>query len=473
MTATTEQSGRPVGRPVRQGQGTIGAQIRQTIVRGKLPFAVALYLMAIALPISFNLGPVIMSGPRLLLIVLIVPMTIRLFMGAYGKVLLPDVLFFLHVLWFTAALAINNPSQVISNAGSTGIEFIGGYVLGRAFIRDRESFVALIRSMGFLCLCLFPFAIYEALTGKSMILSILNGLPGIDSLRDVNLDKRMGLNRVQSSFSHPIHSGLFFILTFSLCFLGLKDVYSTTRRYLVGLACATCCFLALSSGALLALMLQLGLIVWAFVFRTVKVRWWLLLGLFALLYVLIALLSNRPPIRVFLAYATFSAHTAYWRTIIFDYGMQNIWANPWFGIGLNDWFRPVWMYSGSVDNFWLLTAMRYGIPGFLFMAIAYIWALWRIGTRDFDADPALWNLRRAWMFSFMGLTFTLCTVHIWHSIFSFVFFMFGSGMWFLYAKPAAPDETTDADPPIRSRGIQYTRFAQVRPRATATPARMR
>lgn len=465
MAATAEQITRQP--PALRGAGpAAGAQIRRSLEKVHLPFAVGLYLAAVVLPIGFNVGPLYMNGVRLLLIVLIVPMMLRLLIGAYGRILLPDVMFILHFCWITLSLAIMSPNQVVANAGSTGIEFLGGYVLGRACIRDRADFVALIRALGFICLCLMPFALYESLTGQALLLRILNSLPGIHSLNDVTNDQRMGLYRSQTSFAHPIHSGLFFILTFSLCFIGLKLAYGTTRRWTVAIASALGCFLALSSGAFLALVLQLGLITWAMIFRNHKARWRYLLGLFAAFYVLVSLLSNRSPIMVFLSYATFSSQTAYWRTIIFDYGMQNVWANPWFGLGMNgDWVRPVWMYSGSVDNFWLLTAMRYGIPGFLFLAAGYAWTLWKVGTRDFDADEDLWNLRRAWMFSFLGLTFTLCTVHIWGSVYSFVFFMFGSGVWFLYAQPeVAGDPKAEAEATDTPRRLHYTRFPQIRQR---------
>ena len=441
----------------------IGQALRSAIDLGHLPLAVALYLAAVVLPIGVNLGPINLNGVRMLLLLLILPMSFKLLAGGYGRLLLTDVCFFLHALWFTLALAVNNPAQVVANAGSTGIEIIGGYVLGRAMIRSRADFIALIRTLSTICLCLFPFVIYETLTGQAVILRALGSIPGLSSLKDIEIGKRLGVFRAQTVFSHPIHSGLFFIMTFSLCFIGLKGVYSETRRWLIGIVCATSCFLALSSGALLALVLQLGLIFWALIFRQVKARWWLLLALFAVAYVVIDLLSNRTPMMVFLSYATFSAHTAYWRTLIFEHGMVNILANPLFGIGLNDWVRPNWMRSGSVDNFWLLTAMRYGIPGFLFLAVGYAWALIKIGRRDFEADPGLWTLRRAWMFSFMGLTFTLTTVHIWHAIFSFVFFMFGAGMWMQRAEPETPERRGPAPPAPgedRSRGPRYTRFAE-------------
>ena len=68
-----------------------------------------------------------------------------------------------------------------------------------------------------------------------------------------------------------------------------------------------------------------------------------------------------------ITYLTFNSGTAYWRLHIWNFGSAEVWRNPLFGIGLNDWARPSWMWTASVDNFWLLTAMRYGIPAFLLL----------------------------------------------------------------------------------------------------------
>lgn len=457
--ALSEQT--DLARPAGKAAARLSALADLAGVRHKLALPVLIYFLAVLLPISFPLGPISMTGVRLILIVMILPLTFRLLAGAYGKLLLTDILFFLHVGWMAIAMSINNPEQAIANTGSTGIEFLGGYVLGRAYIRSRENFIAMIRLIAFVVICCLPFAVYEALTGTALLLKLLNALPGIDSLKDIEIGKRLGFYRVQMVFAHPIHFGLFCATLLPLCWVGMKGIYSNTARVIITLAVAISGFAALSSGALMALFLQIGLITWAFLFRNTHRRWVILLALFAVMYVIIDLLSNRTPIMVFLSYATFSAHTAYWRTIIFDYGMQNIWANPIFGIGLNDWFRPSYMHSGSVDNFWLLTGMRYGIPGFALLAIGYLHALWKIGRRDFDEDIVLWQFRRAWMFSFIGLTFTLCTVHVWHTLFSFVFFMFGTGIWLLTEQPArrseaalpSPGTPTRSDAPYRRTGL--------------------
>ena len=405
-------------------------QTRALLQNSSLPLPVVLYLLSVVVPISFNLGPLVLTSMRVLLIIMVLPLLGRLFMQHYGRILATDILFLLHILWATVALAVNNPSQVVQQMGSVGMEFIGGYLMGRAYIRTPEAFAALCRWLVFLVLCTLPFALYEAKTGRPPVIDILRKLH-LTNVAVVTIDGRMGLERVQAVFAHPIHYGLFCSVAFSLAFIALRDVTTTGWRYLSSVLVAMCGFLALSSGALLAIALQIALIFWAALFSRLPWRWWLLVGHFVLAYIIIDIFSNRSPLRVFMSYATFSAHNAYWRGIIFEWGMKNIWSSPIFGIGLNDWFRPWFMRSGSMDNFWLVMGVRYGIPGFLLLAAGYAWAVFGLMRRNFEDDPVLARMRRAWIFTFMGLSFTMSTVHIWTNIYSFVFFMFGAGMWLL------------------------------------------
>lgn len=414
---------------------------------GKLPRPALLYLLTVVLPIGFRAGPLYMTTLRLFLMVMILPLIFRLLAGAYGKLIVTDFLFFLHILWGAVAISANNPDQMVQQIGSVGVEFLGAYMIGRAYIRTPEAFMALSRMLVILVLCTTPFAIHEALTGRPLIIELLRKLPGLTSLANVSMERRMGLERVQSVFAHPIHYGLFCSVAFSLCFVALRGTMTTVRRFVTGVLIVASGFLALSSGALTAIVLQLGLIIWAALFRNVNARWWILVGLFALAYLAIDLLSNRSPIQVFMSYATFSAHNAYWRSIIFEWGMKSVWAHPFYGIGLNDWVRPWYMYSGSMDNFWLVMAVRFGIPGFLFLAVGYLAVIFKVMRRDLSGQERMILLRRAWVFTLLGLTFTLCTVHIWTNIYSFVFFIFGAGVWFINYNPAATEEVVDSDDP--------------------------
>ncbi|MGL4489886.1 MAG: O-antigen ligase family protein [Rhizobiaceae bacterium] len=424
--------------------------------KASLPFPVILYLLCVVLPVGFRVGPLAMNTLRVLLLIMVLPLLARLLAGKYGRLFVTDFLFVAHIGWMAVALLQNNPDRMVEQVGSMGIEFLGGYMFGRAYIRDRESFAALCRWMIFLVCCTLPFAIYETQTGRPIILEMIRSLPGIDTVAKVRPDPRWGLQRAQAVFAHAIHYGLFCSVAFSLSFVALNGIIGKTRRWVSSGLIALSGFLALSSGALLAFVLQIFLITWAWVFARLKWRWWLLLGLFAVAYVIIDIFSNRTPMRVFMSYATFSAHTAYWRSIIFEWGMKNVWGSPIFGIGLNDWVRPWYMYSGSMDNFWLVNTVQFGIPGFLLLAIGYIIPIFHIIRRNFESDPVLSNFRRAWVFTFLGLSFTLSTVHVWTNIYSFVFMMFGAGMWLILAKPQ--DGTMDDPPAAGQTGIQYTRF---------------
>lgn len=445
------------------GSGAGQAQTGRDGMRlGRLPWPVSIYLFCIAVPLTFSLGPLAMSSLRLFLLVMVVPLTVQVLMGRFGRRVLPDILFPLHILWVAMALGVNNPDRMVQQVGSVGIEFLGGYMIARAYIRSPSDFLALTRRLVLLLLIFLPMSIGEALTNRAPPLDILHALPFFDSIQPVTTDQRLGLYRVQSIFNHPIHFGLFCSVVLSFCLVGMKGIYSDTRRYLSTVVITLNGFLALSSGALLAILLQLGLIVWFTIFSGIKWRWWLLIGLIALGYVTVDILSNRTPIQVFMSYATFSAHTAYWRGLIFTYGMDNVWANPLFGLGLNDWVRPSWMISGSVDNFWLVMAMRYGLPGFLILICGYLWALVCIMRRDFDSDPLLQQFRRAWVFSFIGMSFTLSTVHVWNNAYSMIFFMFGAGIWLLNAVPEVSRTNGDAllpeGMPAAREHLGYTRF---------------
>ena len=132
--------------------------------------------------------------------------------------------------------------------------------------------------------------------------------------------------------------------------------------------------------------------------------------------------------------------------------MDNVWANPVFGIGLNDWARPEFMFSTTVDNFWLLAAMRFGIPGFLLLAGGYLIGLAQVIRRDFSADTRLRQIRLGWVFTFLGMTFTLSTVALWTNIYSFVFFMFAAGMWLITAQPAGAPAAAPGPPGRRGGG---------------------
>ena len=211
--------------------------------------------------------------------------------------------------------------------------------------------------------------------------------------------------------------------------------------------------------------IQIGLILWG---RLTGNRWWLLTILFSVTYVTLDLLSNRGPVILMIETLTLNPQTAWWRVHIWNFGTQSVMAHPFLGIGLNDWARPEWLAS-TVDNFWLLLAMRHGLPAALMLVLGLVWHVWQI-IRARDLSDADAQIRTAYIISFVALCFGLSTVHAWGAPSVLIMFYFGMGSYFYTGgtQPAGPGETSaiSADP---RAPLPYTRFLQHHASGSVTP----
>ena len=436
---------------------------RSSIGTGRLSFVMVLYFLMIALPIHFNLGPVYMTGVRAVLLLTTIPITIRLFSGRLGRVLPTDVLLLVYSVWSIATLFINSPFYAVSYGGSYVLEVYGSYLLARNYVRTPEQFRAVCRGLFAVLIFTIPFAIYETQTGRAVIPILIAKLPGVFSYGDFyNLaeGRRLGLERSQVIFAHPIHYGLFCASLISLAFLGFKGLLGPFWRFSISALICLGVVSSVSSGAIMPMILQLSLILWAWIFNPIRTRWFILSGLVVFFYVLVDIISNRTAIEVLLEYGTLSPETAYGRKLIFDWGMNNVWKHPYIGIGMNEWERPYWK-SASMDNFWLLSTVRYGIPGFLILSISYLLPVWAAMQRDFGNGGAVWQFRRAWVFMQVSMILTLCTVDVWETVLSFVFFLLGAGIWLVSFQPdpIVERELVDQGKDLaKCSGIPYTRF---------------
>lgn len=432
---------------------------------GHLSFVVILYLMTIALPVHFDIAGIFMTSTRAVLLVTTIPIAVRLFTGKLGRVLPTDVLLLTYILWAISTLFINSRSQAITIGGSYAVELYGSYLLARNYIRTPEQFRAVCRALLAVLAFVLPFAIYETQTGRPPIPLFIAKLPAIYSWNDyynVLAGRRLGLERSQVIFSHPIHFGLFCASMISLALVAFKGLIPSFQRYLLGGMVCAGVIASVSSGALLPMALQVGLMLWAWVLRPVRARWVILISIIVVCYVIVDILANRSPVTVFLSYATLSPGTALGRIQIFEWGMNNVWKNPIIGIGLNDWERP-WWKSSSMDNFWLLVTVRYGIPGFFLLISAYFWLVWKVARRNLGDGGAIWQFRRAWVFMQIGIIVTLSTVDVWATIQSYVFFLLGCGAWFVSASVAPAQAASVLPVPShQAPALRYTRFAQDR-----------
>jgi hypothetical protein len=313
------------------------------------------------------------------------------------------------------------------SAGILFIESFGSYTMGRWLIRDQLCFERLLKSLRVMLLALLPFALFETLTNEALLIDALR--PFFDVIDKGYQAPRLGLHRAQVAFEHPILYG-----AFASSLLGLA-YYSKIARgrsmgaiLWVGLVSLAAMF-SISGGALAALLIQYILIIWDRMTVSFSRRWWILALSFIALYIAVDMLSNRTPFHVIVSYLTFSTDSAYNRIRIWQYGSASVLAHPFFGIGLGDWERPPWM-SSSVDNFWLLIAMRYGLPSFIFLALAVVSIVISLGKAQFRSS-LLRNYRAGLLVSLGGLIVAGCTVDYWNAIYCWFLFLLGSGMWML------------------------------------------
>lgn len=422
----------------------------QVIPANKFFWLAPIFIFSLLLPIQFHVGPLLLTPFRLVLLVSFVPALVLLAMGRAGRFLAIDGLVMFSTLWVLLAFAVNHPIGTVFEAmGIYVVEFLGAYLLGRVAIRSGADFVRFARSLFLAVLFLMPFAILESVTHRPWLIDLIPGGTGASGA-----NARFGLRRAQTAFVHPILFGAFASSALGLAWFTLKPAATAPLRAAIVIVTTVC---SLSTGALIALVSQIGFIGYETILRVVKSRWKIFAVGVVIMYIVIDLLSNRSPFHVLVDYASFSTGSAYNRILIWDWGTKSVAANPFFGIGLNDWARPSWM-SSSVDNYWLLIAMRYGLPAaFAYMAAVII--LIRQSARAVMSDDQDRGCRAGFLVSLGGIAIAGGTVHYWLSIGAFVPFFIGAGVWMaegsnilkFRSAPDGPDQPLHARSPETGR----------------------
>jgi hypothetical protein len=418
-----------------------------------VPVVIAVFLVAMMLPtpVSVNLGGLRLSAYRVVLIAMFLPMLVQLLSGRRGRMHVFDLLVFAHCGWAMLALIRwGGLAQGLESGGIYTVEFAGAYLLARLYIRSYEDFAATARLYVGLVLATLVFTIPEALTGIHILHDGISGALG--GPMAPYIEPRMGLERTFGPFDHPILYGVFCAAAFSLAYFVLAERRLMNLRGMAkvtGVGLAT--FMSASGGPYVVLMMQGFVAAWQRVLGRIQGRWAALFTLFAAAYVAIDVFSTKTPFHVFVNNFTFSRQSAYNRILIFEFGTAEVARHPVFGIGLGDWERPAWM-SDSMDNFWLVTAVRYGLPALVLLVALLLGLIWTVGQRR-DLPPDWRRARHAWAFTLFGITVAAATVHLWNALFVLFLFLIGAGAWLLDARPgrtsAAPKPPPTPTRPAR------------------------
>jgi hypothetical protein len=360
---------------------------------------------------------------RAVFLVLVPLALVRLFSRPDTRVAAFDCLLIVLAAWQVAIYSYHEGSAGFVYGGSLALEISGAYLIARAYIRDIETLHATLRFLILTVAVAAGLALFDIIGRGYVTHNFLRGLIGGPPMP--HIEPRMGITRAAGPFDHPIHYGVY--CSYLLAFAWYAAASARQRYFRAGiLVLAT--YFSMSSAPMLSIGLQSMMLVWEFWTRGAAMRMHLTLAVLAGLYIGVSFVATRTPMQLLVTGMTFDPWTGLYRMLIWEHGLNNVWESPWTGLGLADWDRPAWMVASTIDNFWLVLAMRSGIPAFLILAVAIFLlgrAVVRRGTRSKDIERR--RLSRGWMISLIALCLLGATVHLWNVPHAVLFFFLGLG----------------------------------------------
>ena len=424
------------------------------VVRRRL---VRLIIISLLLPVSFEVANTRLT-PSLLLMIGLAPFLVQQYLSGVVRWRTPDFLFILYILWQALTILLNNPERFVAFTGQQTLITLVGYLAGRLLVLNKQDFISLILFWAAASMVSVPFAMYEAIWDDPIILRIILDYTPFGTMRLNDYEARLGLHRAQFVFTHPIHYGLMGALVLMPYWLGLASQVSAAKRTLGALVIFCATFLSVSSGAVLSVAMQIGVFISHRIAARMGPPWRLLLAFGAVFYVVLELLSNKSAFVAISGRLAFNSATAYYRTLIWEYGSAQVMRTPIFGNGYNYWPRPHWMTNSSVDNHWLLLAMVHGLPALVLFASSLLYAFFAVNHIKLFGDTELDRMRLAWTLALIGFCMSASTVAIWGEIQMFFMLLFGGGFWLASTGPGNTQETAEKSEET-SRHLPYSRYS--------------
>jgi hypothetical protein len=414
----------------------------------------AIFVATIFIPGTFPAGPIVLTPYRLFLILTFLPLLRQLLQGRAGPITAIDVSMFLFCCWIGLSILLHHGPRRIIFIGTNVAEIFGAYLVGRVLVRSWADYRAFFRYILWAMVILLPFALVELLAGRRLFTDLFSHI--LSTKGFVRNKPRLGLTRVALSFHNPIHFGLVCSLAIANVYYIWRDRFLTSVR-VTGLA-TFLTLTALSSSSILSVMVQMLMIAWDRIVWFLRVRWALLavLGVFTIVTLNLALPGGL--LNFLVEEVIFNRYGGEGRLTILEYGTAEILRHPVLGIGLNDWTKPFW-HPDTVDNYWIVIAMRYGLPALGFLVFAIGLTLWRVMHAE-RLSPEAARYRTGYFIAFVGTAMIMSTVHVWEAPQVLVMTYIGAGSWFFTS--AAEGWRPPEDPRARRLARQA---GEVLPRA--------
>ena len=391
----------------------VSPDIRTRFPQRAHPFIAWVALIGILFPpIEIPLGDLRLSPGRIIAICLLIPAISKLLRdGRPG--LACDLFAFATAAWMIGASALNGGYR--PSAVAEALEFLGGYMLGRAYFSGYPGLQTFVRIMKVIVIVLIALAALDTLSGRDFTQEIV---AKFFTINEFIPQYRFGLVRATSTFTTAELFGTFCAISAAIF---LFSETGMSRLIYVGL-CTVGCGLSLSSGPLLAFAIVMSSFIYNRLLGKFQWRWKaLIIAGFGLLTTIFVLSDN--PFGFIVRHLTLDPWTGYWRIAEWDHGIAQIYQTPLLGRGFTPYTNPadVTFLGISTDSVWLLVTLRYGIPMTAFLILT-IFASLRTprGSGGRSAiDLYNQNMRTSVSILIVSMCIIGLTVHFWNTLWIF------------------------------------------------------
>ena len=360
---------------------------------------IAVLLLSLIVPTQYSIEvfELRLSPYRIVLILSSIQVLDRYFRRT--KKSIADLWVFVASFLMLGSMLFNHGLSALPFGSSLMLETLIPYLIGRVFLNSVEALNKFI-SVYFISLSIiFVPVMIEFISGANLLM-------GTNSTQH---EMRFSFYRSFGPFDHPILFGIYAAAGVGLIHVLLEKFLT---KYVISISCALC---SLSSAAYLMVVIQLFFL-WSKKIATYKIKTYAIL--FVIIYIAIDLYSQRSPLAVLATYLSLDKETAYFRLLINENAIENVKQNPFLGIGLSDWNRPSWM-PYSIDNFYLVLAVKHGVFATLSVLIVMLLAL--KSTYAISDE----KIGVAFRMLLISMAIALFTVHIWNSVYVFFWIILG------------------------------------------------
>jgi len=332
-----------------------------------------------------------------------------------------DFLALATAVWCVGAIMLNDGFRPYALVEI--LEFLGGYMFGRAFFFGPRSLQVFVRVFKVVVSSVIFLAVLDLLSGRRFTAEMFSTIfPMNVDLTEVQF--RYNLVRATSTFPTAELYGTFCAVAAGIFLFSER---TTVRKIIFSGIAVFGCVLSISSGPVLALAIVLAAFGYDRLLKQYPGRWRsfikLVLAFVILFFVADVVFRGNElmhPLLILVRNLTFDPQTGYYRVDQWEHAMPIIMASPWVGNGFN--FSVV---AGdnmllSVDNFFLVMAWRFGFPAVILFVLTMASAsqsgrgpgAW--GANSYMHDMRVGFSLAVWTFAMVGIT-----VHLWDATWIF------------------------------------------------------